>query len=195
MGQKRRQLILEKNHMTMPPPPSDQRPGQMEWYAIRIRGKFAQAIASALEGKGYKVFLPLYTSHKKWSDRIKVKELPLFPGYLFCRFDVNNRLLPILTTPGVIHIVSAGRQPCPVGEDEIHAIQRIIDSGLAALPWPYLRTGTTVRIDKGPLAGLRGIVRTVPKGFRLVVSVPLLQRSVAVELDRDWVVPVLDQIA
>ncbi|MFN7933214.1 MAG: transcription termination/antitermination NusG family protein [Bryobacteraceae bacterium] len=181
--------------MTMPPPPDDRRPGQLEWYAIRIRSKFAQAIASTLEGKGYEVFLPLYTSHKKWSDRIKVKVLPLFPGYLFCRFDAGSRLLPILTTPGVIHIVSAGRQPCPVSEDEIHAVQRIIDSGLAALPWPYLKTGTTVRIDKGPLAGLRGLVRTVPKGFRLVVSVPLLQRSVAVELDRDWVVPVLDQIA
>lgn len=164
------------------------------WFAVRIRTRLATAVAAALQGKGYEVFLPLYQARKQWSDRVKVQLLPLFPGYLFCRFAPGSRLLPILTTPGVIQIVSLDRTPCPVSDDEIHAIQSIIGSGIAALPWPYLRKGIRVRIDKGPLCGLTGIVLNASKGFRLVVSVPLLQRSVAVEMERDWIFPI-NQVA
>lgn len=160
------------------------------WFAIRIRTRLATAVAAALQQKGYEVFLPLYQARKQWSDRLKVRFLPLFPGYLFCRFSPASRLLPILTTPGVIQIVSVDRKPCPVGDNEIQAIQSIIGSGLAALPWPFLQKGVRVRIDKGPLCGLSGIVLNASKGFRLVVSVPLLQRSVAVEMERDWIFPI-----
>jgi transcription antitermination factor NusG len=145
-----------------------------------------EKVASAtLRGKGYEEFLPLYDERRCWSDRVKSLARPLFPGYLFCRLDPSNRL-PVLTTPGVMGIVSAGRIPIPVPEEEIEAVRRVLDSGLGAQPWPFLRAGSRVYIERGPLIGLEGIVTNADKVDRLVVSVSLLQRSVAVELNRDW---------
>jgi transcription antitermination factor NusG len=122
---------------------------------------------------------------------VKELELPLFPGYSFCRFDVSHRL-PILTTPGVIGIVGIGKIPAPVDLDEIEAVRLILRSGLAAQPWPLLRVGSKVYIERGPLVGLEGIVTNTDKVFRLIVSVSLLQRSVAVEIDREWARPIAD---
>lgn len=162
----------------------------VRWYAIHVRSRLVSVACATLCGKGYEVFLPVYRSRRKWSDRIKERELPLFPGYLFCRFDVNDRLVPIVTTPGVIGIVSAGKTPIPVDEEEIEAIRAILRSGLAAKPWPFLRIGSKVYLEAGPLAGLEGIVTSVGKVYRLVVSVSMLQRSVAVEIDREWARPI-----
>ena len=86
-------------------------PDNLLWYAVRIQSRLASVAAATLRGKGYQEFLPLYRSRRRWSDRFKELDLPLFPGYLFCRFDVTGRLLPILTTPGVIGIVGAGKTP------------------------------------------------------------------------------------
>src|SRR5580700_1215529 len=105
------------------------------WYAIRVRSKFERAVSVALEGKGYDQYLPLHRSRRTWSDRAKDLYLPLFPGYLFCRFDVQVRL-PILTTLGVISIVGIGRVPVAVPDHEIDAIQAVIRSGLHLQPWP-----------------------------------------------------------
>jgi transcription antitermination factor NusG len=149
-------------------------------------------VSAALRGKGYQEFLPLYHSRRRWSDRVKELDLPLFPGYVFCRFDVQDRLLPILTTPGVVAILGAGKTPVPVSEDEIAAVRAIVGSGLSAQPWPCLTFGSRVLIEYGPLAGIEGIALRVDKVFRLVVSVQMLQRSVAVEIDRDWVRPILN---
>lgn len=159
------------------------------WYAIRVRSRFEQAVSAALCGKGYEEYLPLYHSRRKWSDRSKDLDLPLFPGYLFCRFDVQVRL-PILTTPGVISIVGMGRIPVAISDQEIDAIQAVVRSGLHLQPWPQLVVGSRVLIEEGPLKGLEGVAMDVKKKFRLFVSVPLLQRSVSVEIDRDWVRPV-----
>jgi transcription antitermination factor NusG len=146
-------------------------------------------IASNLLNKGYEGFLPLYRQKSRWSDRIKEIQLPLFPGYLFCRFDVNKRL-PILITPGVIQVVGIGKTPHPVDESEISALQSIVLSGLQTEPRSYLNIGQRVRVELGPLSGVEGIL-TAMKGYsRLVVSVSLLQRSVSVEIDESWVVPV-----
>jgi transcription antitermination factor NusG len=161
------------------------------WYAIRVQSRFEATASAILRGKGYEEFLPLYQSRRRWSDRVKLLDLPLFPGYLFCRFDVSGRLLPILTTPGVICIVGAGKSPIPVGEDEIAAVQAVLRSGLPSSPWPFLNVGAHVYIERGPLTGLEGIVTSADKKYRLVVSVPLLQRSVAVEIDSDWARPIL----
>src|SRR6185436_19047058 len=139
--------------------------------------------------KGYEVFLPLYRDRRRWSDRVKELELPLFPGYLFCRFDVTKRL-PILTTPGIVQVVGLGKTPLPIEEKEIAAIQSIVISRLNAQPWPYLKVGQKVRIEQGRLTGLEGILIALKKTHRLVVSVSLLQRSVAVEVDHDWASPV-----
>jgi transcription antitermination factor NusG len=127
-------------------------PGEnLSWYAIHVQSKFEQLAATTLRGKGYQEFLPLYRARRRWSDRVKQLDLPLFPGYFFCRFDVCRRL-PILTTPGVVSIVGAGKTPVPVPDDEIAAVQAVVRSGLAALPWPYLTVGSRVWIERGPLA-------------------------------------------
>src|ERR1017187_8791000 len=140
---------------------------------------FEDLASASLLGKGYEEFLPLYRSRRRWSDRIKELDLPLFPGYLFCRFDADNRL-PILTTP------------VAVSDEEIGAVQAIIRSGLPAQPWPCLTVGSRIFIERGPLAGVEGIALNVEKKYRLVVSVPLLQRSVAVEIAREWARPILN---
>jgi transcription antitermination factor NusG len=168
------------------------RPDQLSWYALRVQSRLGIVASTTLRGKGYEEFLPLYRSRRRWSDRIKELELPLFPGYLFCRFDVNHRLMPILTTPGVIGIVGAGKIPVPVGEDEIAAIRVILRSGLAAQPWPSLSVGSKVYIEGGPLAGVEGIITNTDKVYRLIVSVSLLQRSVGVEINREWARPIAD---
>ena len=158
------------------------------WYAIRVRYKWERAVSAALAGKGYEEYLPLYRSRRNWSDRLKEMDLPLFPGYLFCRFDVQVRL-PILTTPGVISILGAARTPEAIPDREIEAVRIVVRSGLHVLPWPRLVVGSAVIIEKGPLQGLEGVTMEIRKKHRLCVSVPLLQRSVAVEIDREWVRP------
>jgi transcription antitermination factor NusG len=156
------------------------------WFALRVRTGCEKTAACILGELGYERFLPLYSARRRWSDRVQTVELPLFPGYVFSRFDVNDRL-PVLKVSGVIHIVGVGRTPVPVDNTEIAAIQAIISSGLAAQPWPFVRVGDAVVIEEGPLRGIEGIVIEVTKRYRLVASVTLLQRSVAVEIDREWV--------
>ena len=163
------------------------------WYALRIRPRFEKTVASALLSKGYEGFLPLYRHRSRWSDRIKEVLLPLFPGYMFCRFDVNRRL-PILVTPGVIEVVGIAKTPYPVDEAEVAALQAIVASSLKTEPLSYLNIGTLVRIEIGPLAGVEGILIGKKGNRKLVVSVSLLQRSVAVEIDESWVVPVSPDI-
>lgn len=169
-------------------------PTTFSWYAIRVRSKFERAVSLALSGKGYDEYLPLYHSRRTWSDRSKDLDLPLFPGYLFCRFDVQVRL-PILTTPGVVSIVGTGKTPVAISDREIDGIQTMVRSGLHLQPWPGLVVGSRVVIETGPLKGLEGIALDVKKKYRLFVSVPLLQRSVSVEIDRDWVRPLSAAVA
>lgn len=166
--------------------PQSQSATDFPWYAIRVRSKCEQTASTLLRGKGYEEFFPSYRSRRRWSDRVKELDLPLFPGYVFCRLDVRDRLLPVLTTPGVISIIGLGKTPVPIDDAEIQAVRAILCSGLAAQPWPFLAVGSSVCIEHGPLAGLQGIVTNADKVHRLVVSVSLLQRSVAVEIDRDW---------
>jgi transcription antitermination factor NusG len=163
----------------------------LPWYAIRVQSKFEQVVSQALRSKGFEEFLPLYAAQRRWSDRIKRRDMPLFPGYLFCRLDVRDRLLPILTTPGVMNIVGAGRTPVPVGEEEIAAVRKVLQSGLAAQACPLLSAGSRVYIARGPLAGLEGVIVRGDVACKLVISVSLLQRSIAVEIDREWARPVV----
>src|ERR1035438_9760292 len=156
------------------------------WYAIRTKARLEPVTLCALNGKGYESFLPTYRSRRKWSDRMVDVENPLFPGYLFSRFDVGRRL-PILTTPGVLSIVSFGKEPGPVDNDEIEAVRTVLRSGLYAEPCPFLREGERVRIVSGPLTGLDGILEKKKTKHRIVISVTILQRSVSVELDSGWI--------
>lgn len=152
------------------------------WYALQVRVRREMNVADYLEGKGYEWFLPQYKCRRRWSDRIKEVETPLFPGYLFCRFNAEDRL-PILTTPGVIQIVGYNRVPVPVDEHEIHGIRTLVASGLPSQPWSFFTIGEKVRIESGPLAGLEGILTDFKGNHRLVLAVTLLQRAVAVEID------------
>jgi transcription antitermination factor NusG len=156
------------------------------WFALVVKNRVEKAVALSLIGKGYPVFLPLWKSRRRWSDREPLIDLPLFPGYLFCRIDLRNRL-PILTTPGVRQIVGCGKAPVPVSETEIEFVQRIVSSPSSYEPCSYLTAGQAVRLTRGPLAGLDGVFVKTQKQCRLVVSVSLLQRSVAVEVDMDAV--------
>lgn len=156
------------------------------WYAVHVRSRLESQVSIALRGKGYEEFLPTYRSSRLWCDRHKEFDLPLFPGYLFARFDVRERL-PILKSPGVITIVGLGKTPVPISDEEFEAIRAIVRSGLPVEPWKNLTVGSRVLIEAGPLAGLEGIALSLDKKFRIVVSVPLLQRSVGIEVDRTWV--------
>jgi transcription antitermination factor NusG len=164
------------------------------WFALQVRACCEKAVATLLDEKGYELFLPLYKSRRRWSDRIKKVELPLFPGYLFCRFDIQNRL-PILKTPGVFQVVGIGKAPIPIDQAEISAIQTLVRSGLPSQPWPFLRVGERARINYGALCGLEGILLNFKERDRLVLSATLLQRSVAVEIDAAWVCPIRTCIA
>src|ERR1051326_34348 len=125
------------------------------WYAVHVRSKHEKKTADALISKGYECLLPSYRERRKWSDRVKVIELPLFPGYVFSRFDVEVRL-PILQTPGVLSVAGIGKIPQPLDADEIDQIRRVTAGGHPAQPWPYLKVGQRVRIMAGPLAGVEG---------------------------------------
>ncbi len=131
----------------------------------------------------------MYRAKSRWTDRVKVIERPLFPGYVFARFDPANRL-PIMMMPGFVHIVGFGNGPEPVDEGELSTVRRLVDSSFPISPWPYLRQGEIVAVQHGALSGLQGIVLRTKDSFRVVVSLNILQRSVAVELDRDAVEPV-----
>jgi transcription antitermination factor NusG len=159
---------------------------QWPWFAILARTGRERTATMLLENAGYECYLPVSKFVRRWSDRMKEVEVPLFPGYLFCRMNQHNRL-PVLMTPGVIQIVGVGKTPIPVEEQEIAAIQRVGKSGLPTMPWPYLEVGHVVRIEEGPLDGLTGVVLKIKSGLKLVLSVSLLQRSVAVEIDRRWI--------
>src|ERR1700684_1637638 len=152
------------------------------WFALHVRSRHESCVADYLNGQGYEWFLPLYKSRKRWSDRIKEVESPLFPGYLFCRFNQHDRL-PILKTPGVIQIVGFNRVPAVVEESEISALHTLMAGGVPNHPCPSLELGDRVRIESGPLRGLEGILMDFKGHHRLVLSVTLLQRSVAVEID------------
>src|SRR5215471_12287713 len=126
-------------------------------------------VAANLHNKGYEYFLPTYKSKRKWSDRTKILEMPLFPGYLFCQFDVLNRL-PILTTPGVSFIVGIGKNPEAIGLQEIDAIRTVVHSGVVYEPHPYVNVGELVRVEYGSLSGLTGLVIDHKNESRLIIS-------------------------
>jgi transcription antitermination factor NusG len=154
------------------------------WYAVRVKSRHEASVASHLDARGFEFFLPLYTSRRRWSDRFKEIKLPLFPGYVFCHFDPSNRF-PVVSVPGVVHIVGIGQTA--VEPAEINAIQSALKAGLPSEPWPYLQVGSKVRVECGPLCGLEGILLGFRGNHRLVLSVTLLQRSVAVQVEERWV--------
>ena len=158
------------------------------WFALQVRSRWEGTTAGLLRGKGLETLLPTYSTKRKWSDRFKVVEAPLFPGYVFCRFDVHNRL-PVLITPGVISVVGRGKTPIAVDDREILSIQSAVGSGIRMEPWPYVEIGERVRIKDDVLDGMEGILTSFKGTHRVVISVSLLRRSVALEIDRSRIIP------
>jgi transcription antitermination factor NusG len=158
------------------------------WFALRVRSNYERVAQLHLRERGYEEFAPSYRQERTWSDRRKIVDQFLFPGYVFCRVDPSARL-PVLTIPGVVSLVGCGKIPTPVPDQEIEHVRTMIQSGLLVTPWPFFHVGQGVLIERGPLAGVEGILQEVKGRFRLVVSIPLLQRSVSTEIDRDWVRP------
>lgn len=158
------------------------------WHALYVRARQEKKVKDQLDAKAHEAFLPLYESWHRWSDRWRNVSIPLFPGYVFCRFNPVERT-SVLSTSGVIDLVRVGPQLAVVRPDEIEAIQRILVSQLPAEPYAGLVKGDAVTMIEGPLKGLTGMLTEVRRGLRLVVSVDMLCRSVLVEIDRDWVVP------
>jgi transcription antitermination factor NusG len=148
-----------------------------------VKPRFDKSVAQALEMKGYEILLPLYKKHHDCGTRSRDSELPLFPGYVCCRFDVLARL-PILTTPGVVQVLGAGNMPIPLSDVEVNSLQTAMKAGIPVAPYPFIDSGRRARINSGALAGVEGIVISCKQHLRLVLSITLLRRSVLLEIDR-----------
>lgn len=155
----------------------------LPWFALYVKPRHEKNVALILKGKGYETFLPTYRNRVKYN---KVFELPLFPSYLFCRLEPRDRL-PVISTPGVFSIVGNGNQPEPIAEREIKAVKAVLEADSAAIPWPYVVPGQEIIVKSSPFQGVQGVVVDGSNGKWLVVSVNVLQRSVAVKLDRELV--------
>jgi transcription antitermination factor NusG len=152
------------------------------WHALYTRHQHEKVAAQALAGKGFEVFLPQYRTVHQWKDRQKEISLPLFPNYVFIHGGLD-RMLHIVTTPGVHSLVSWGGRPADIPSEEIEAVRRLVESPLPVEPHPFLKCGDRVRVKSGPLEGIEGILIRKTRGVRLVLSVEMLSRSAAVEVD------------
>jgi len=165
---------------------------ETHWYAIHTRYQHESQVNQQLESKGFQTFYPTCTKRQNWSDRQKTIHLPLFPGYLFVT-EIENRQLHVVTTPGVCGIVSIAGVPAAIPYLEIAAIRRAVASPLTVEAHSYLNTGDQVRVIEGPLDGVTGILVRNEKSTKLVLSVELLGRSVAVCIDARSVVRAVAQ--
>jgi|YelNatPaOPRAMG01_1025707.scaffolds.fasta_scaffold10822_5 transcription antitermination factor NusG len=156
------------------------------WYAAHTRHQHEKIVAQMLANKGFEIFLPLYTEVRQWRDRRKRLELPLFSCYVFLRGDVDRRLA-ILTTPGVHGLVTSAGKLAAIPEEEIEAVRSVIENRIKVEPHPFLKCGDLVRVKSGALRGLEGFLVRKKGETRLVISVNLLERSVAAEVDASMV--------
>ncbi len=161
---------------------SDSRPASRAWFAVYTKHQHEKKTAEILASKGIEVFLPLYQTVRRWKDRNKVLALPLFPSYLFLNSELQNKS-EILATPGVFSLVESAGRACPIPDLEIEAIRRLMHCQTPVEPHPFLQHGDTVLVKSGPLAGIRGILVQFRNRYRIVLSVNLLQRSLAIEID------------
>ncbi len=171
----------------LPPQTPDHSP-PLPWFALKVRTHSELLVDQVLSAKRFHAFVPTYLECRKYSDRIKKVEAPLFDGYVFCRLDPGQPL-EVLETNGVEYIVGHGKKPCPIDDAEIAALQQLIRSHCRATPWPYLQPGHKVEVQFGALSGMKGVLLQEKGAARLVISVEMLHRSVAVEIDRTWVRP------
>src|ERR1051325_11356335 len=162
--------------------------GPGSWFAVYVKHHAERLAASLLRARGYEAFLPLRRFSAKWADRVREKETPLFSRYVFCRFNPTDRGL-VASTPGVIHVLGDGSRPIPIEPSEISALQRIVASPQPFNSCPFLSAGQQVSFHSGPLRGLNGFLISAGDHCKVVVSIVLMQRSVAVQVPHEWVTP------
>jgi transcription antitermination factor NusG len=160
----------------------------LPWFALAVKSLHERTVADCLALKRYDAYLPVTRSARRWSDRMKTLEHPVFPGYVFCRLDYNRRV-EVLRTPGVRSIVSFSGEAAPISDFEIERVRRMLAAGCPVEPWPFLCSGQQVRVRSGPFSGIEGILVEARDACRVVVSLELLQRSVAVQIDRAAIAP------
>ena len=153
-----------------------------QWFALQVRTRTENQVATILRGKGYEEFLPTHTVKRKNLSL----QAPLFPGYIFCRVKAYSYGL-IVTTPGVIRIVEFGGKPAPIDPEEIQSLQLITNARVPICVWKGLTVGDQVRIEKGPLSGAVGILTSLRPNQRLLVSISLMMRTVVAEIEPEWV--------
>lgn len=158
------------------------------WYAVSVRPRHEKVVARHLEYQGLNCFLPVYRSVHRWKDRRKKLDMALFPGYLFVNVTPRDRL-GVLRVPGVLRFVTFQGQPAAVPDSEIRALESSMSAGLRPQPHPYLHQGRRVRVKRGPLAHVEGIMIRRKERFRLVLSIDLIMRSVMLEVDEADVEP------
>jgi transcription antitermination factor NusG len=159
------------------------------WYAAYTSANHEKRVAEQLVVRSVEHFLPVYASVRRWKDRRVTLQLPLFPGYVFVRMALQDRLR-VQQVPGVARLVGFDGTPAALPEEEIEALRACIGSGVQAEPHPYLRVGRRVRVKGGPMTGMEGILVRRKGKLRVVVSVDQIQRSVAIEVDASELFPV-----
>ena len=182
-------MVMRRSGQAEEPSAEPESVQQFPWYAVQVRSNFEQLVSGALASKGFESYVPVYRKRAARSRTTKPTELALFPGYVFSRIDLEHRL-PVLITPGVVSVVGFGNHFVSIPESQIEAVRAVVESGLPSIPCPFIREGQRVRIHIGSMTGVEGILLQVKNEFRIVVSIELLQRSVAVEIDRACVQPV-----
>lgn len=169
--------LLHKDSLVLPPPNFD-----LRWYAAYTSANHEKRVAGQLDARGIEHFLPLYESVRRWKDRSVKLNLPLFPGYVFVRLELRDKL-SVVQIPGVARLVGFDGTPAALPDEEIEALRASFASGVRAEPHPFLTVGRKVRVKAGPLAGMRGVLVQRKGNLRVVISIELIHRSVAVQLD------------
>jgi len=158
------------------------------WVALMVRPRAERRVQKGLKNMGLETFVPWHGVRRRWADRVKILEQNLIPGYVFCHSNFSDRMA-VMHQAGVERVVSFNRTPALIPDAEIASLRRAVQSELPLGPWPFLKAGQRVHIKKGVLAGMEGTLARESAGWRVVVSVSALQRSIAVEVDRDMIEP------
>lgn len=177
-------------------PPTDEYVGspmaymQAKWYAAYTKANHERHVAKRLADLSVENYLPVYESVRRWKDRRVNLELPLFPGYVFVKLALRDRL-KVLQVPGVARLVGFNGTPTELPKEEIDALKKGLEQGLRAVPHPYLTTGRRIRVKHGPLTGLEGVLLRRKGNWRVVLSLDLIQRSVSVDVEASDVEPAI----
>jgi transcription antitermination factor NusG len=161
---------------------------EARWYAAHTKSRHEKTVAEQLQNKGIETFLPLYATVRRWKNGNHLVQLPLFPGYAFARFALDDRL-PVLKVPGVVRLVGFSGKPVAIEDDKVESLRQALADGISAEPHPYLTEGRRVRITAGPLVGREGILVRRQGTARVVLSIDLIQRSVLVDVNAESLEP------